>query len=129
MVIFNIEKAEDVKYLQEALENDPFGKSGAGAPLRDSECHLLAERGNVFDRVPFYLYYDSPNQQHKIQDHTPELEKADLGKFKVKNNVQVTNQKQYNIWLKSLTMELDSMLGMIRRKYPEISKVLIILLK
>ena len=40
---------------------DPFGRMGGGAPLRDSSGHVLADRGNVFDRVSIFVYNNTPN--------------------------------------------------------------------
>ena len=54
-----------MKNLQHSFRNDPFGKMGGGAPLRDPEGHILAERGNVFDRNPLELYNYTPSKQPK----------------------------------------------------------------
>ena len=54
---------EDEKYLELAITYDPFGKMGGGAPLRDSSGHILAERGNIFDRSPVSLSKKSPKDE------------------------------------------------------------------
>ena len=41
---------------------------GCGAPLRDPNGHVLAERGNVFDRSPLELYNFSPSSKVKEED-------------------------------------------------------------
>ena len=42
-------KNNDYKYMQEFIYNNPFGKMGAGAPIRDSQGHVVANRMKLFD--------------------------------------------------------------------------------
>jgi hypothetical protein len=60
-----IERLEDEKCLEFQICNDPFGKMGCGAPFRDAHGHILAERGNIFDRSPFESLPKSPRSPSK----------------------------------------------------------------
>lgn len=62
---FVVEMIEDRKILENMLKHDPFGKMGCGAPLRDARGHIMADRGNIFDREPINFYHQSPKDDHK----------------------------------------------------------------
>lgn len=65
-----LEKQEDERYLTQMLTYSPFGKMGAGAPLRDKTGHLLAERGHmVFQNLENSFDSSSPrNAYNNIND-------------------------------------------------------------
>jgi hypothetical protein len=76
------EKYEDSKYLESWYINDPFGKMGSGAPIRDINGHTVAERGNVFDRGPSIDFYQgSPRELYSMKKEVPQFSKSKLGKL------------------------------------------------
>lgn len=80
-----LEKYEDFKYLEGVYINDPFGRMGSGAPLRDINGHIIAERGNVFDRGPsFDFYQGSPKELYSMKKEVPKFKESKIGNFTVK---------------------------------------------
>lgn len=50
---------QDYKYLSESVRADPFGRMGAGAPLRDAEGHVIANRIKLIDEIAVTSFHKS----------------------------------------------------------------------
>ncbi|CAI2364838.1 unnamed protein product [Moneuplotes crassus] len=72
-----MKKLEDAEYLGLMINHFPFGKMGAGAPLRDKNGHILAERGHMSDKdtneTPV-LY--SPKEAYNSFSHQKQPDKS-----------------------------------------------------
>ena len=72
----HLEKLEDKKFLKNLLVIYPFGRMGWGAPLRDAKGHIIAERGNIFDREPTVEINESTSKEvyANIEVNSPKSE-------------------------------------------------------
>ena len=52
-------KNQDYRNLYEFIHNNPFGRMGAGAPIRDSQGHVVANRMKMFDEAAATSFHKS----------------------------------------------------------------------
>ena len=52
-------KTQDYNNLYEFIHHNPFGRMGAGAPIRDSEGHVVANRMKMFDEAAATSFHKS----------------------------------------------------------------------
>lgn len=83
-------KNQEYKNMQEFIYNNPFGRMGAGAPIRDSQGHIVANRMKLFDpeatsfQQSFYNNRQDINPSHfDMTDHKKKsiqnLNDSDIG--------------------------------------------------
>ena len=58
----------DYKYLSESIRANPFGRMGAGAPIRDNTGHVIANRMKMFDELSVTSFHKSFYKQKLEED-------------------------------------------------------------
>jgi hypothetical protein len=65
-------KNMDYKYLYDSITHDPFGRMGAGAPIRDQTGHIVAHRLKMFDEAAATSFHKSFYKHQEEVQHLPE---------------------------------------------------------
>ncbi|CAI2359200.1 unnamed protein product [Moneuplotes crassus] len=84
-------KNMDYKYLYEYMQSDPFGKMGAGAPLRDAQGHIVANRLKTMDEATSKSFHQSFYNQNSEGKH----QKAE--EINEKNKMQNLNEEEIGL--------------------------------
>lgn len=123
-------KNSDYKYLYESIHDNPFGRMGAGAPLRDPEGHIIAHRLKMYDEAEatsFHKsFYRKPEESHKTQEQDvgirrkeeiQNLNEAEIGLqfLEWSNQERRRKEQQRAEWKKTL----DEQSNLIKRKKDE----------
>lgn len=77
-------KNQDYKNMYEYIHHNPFGRMGAGAPIRDAHGQVVANRIKVFDEAAVNTFHKSlykpeqEMQQAKIDFNEPQRRKQNI---------------------------------------------------
>lgn len=108
---------QDYRYLSESIRSNPFGKMGAGAPIRDSEGHVIANRIKLFDELAvtsfhksFYKHIEEEQKQAYVTPHPPKSKQSDreniaeigLQFLEWSNQEKKRKEMQMNEWKRTL---------------------------
>lgn len=89
-------KNQDYKYLYDYIQSNPFGKMGAGAPLRDSEGHIVARRLKMMDEATTKSFHKSFYNHHS--DEEKEEDVVSQRKEKIQNLNEAEIGLQFLSW-------------------------------
>jgi hypothetical protein len=114
-------KSSDYEYLYESIHSNPFGRMGAGAPIRDPTGHVIAHRLKMYDDALATSFHKSFYHEVSQKEENDEavlkkqriqnLDENEIGLqfLEWSNQERKRKEAQQNEWKKQLDMQSQTL--------------------